>query len=182
MYYTFEGTVTGFESFHNAYDIDDFDVVIGETKVAYLFEIDFDSNTSAHTNIYGATWSYFYTELLSGSIINGVDRPSFYRGFNISTGLGQITGSKLEVRVQTDRIRTNDWRVQDWKVGQTFSSIDSGCFAGGVGGCAVYAFGKVELTKISNSMSPTLPVDEPSPLALLALGLWGLYFSSRRVQ
>ncbi len=167
MYYTFEGIVTGFQSYHSGLGIDDFDVVVGETAVKYVFEVDFEANTEISGSS-GGTYYYFHTETLSGSIINGMDREPFYRGFNLekpSNSMAQITGSRLDVRIQTNENITENWRVQDWVVGQNFSSIDLGCFAGGASGCAVYAFGDVTLTAING-------IPEPSALMLFALGLF----------
>lgn len=182
MQYTFEGVATGFQSYHSGLGINDFDVTVGVTKLKYLFQIDFDSNKGTSSNSAG-TWYYFHTETISGSIINGMDRPSSYRGFNWvrpADSMGQITGSKLDVRIQTSEFITPNWRVQDWEIGQEFDSIDSGTFSGGSNGSAVYAYGDVKLTAIS-------PIPEPNSVALLFLGTGILYlrrkiFSNQRVE
>lgn len=169
MQYTFEGVVTGFESYHSGLSINDFDVTVGETEVIYVFEVDFDANNSTSTNSAG-TWSYFYTETISGSIINGMQSNANYQGFNWvrpSDSMGQITGTQLDVRVQTSEFITDNWRVQDWEIGQSFRSIDSGCFAGGDSGCAVYAYGDVMLTSIT-----AVPV--PGAIILFISGICGL--------
>lgn len=170
MQYTFEGIITGFKSYHSGLSINDFDVVVGETEVTYVFELDFDANNRTSSNSAG-TWSYFYTETISGSIINGMKSSNVnYQGFNWvrpSNSMGQITGSQLDVRVQTSEFITDNWRVQDWEIGQSFRSIDSGCFSGGNSGCAVYAYGDVMLTSIT-----TIPV--PGAIIFFISGICGL--------
>lgn len=161
--YTFEGTINGFHSYHSELDINDFDISVGETQVKYVFEVDFDSNQSTYSNAAG-TWNYFYSELLSGSVIEGIVLNSSYEGFNWDrtegANVGQVTGSQLDVRIKARSSDTDNWRVQDWVVGQRFESIDSGTFPGSSYGSAVYAYGDVTLTSIS-------PIPEPMTAAFI---------------
>ncbi len=165
LVYTFEGTLTAFRSYNGNYDINDFGLVVGRSHLAYSFLIDFDVASSRPGT--------FYTELLSGSLINGdldYQYGDFYQYgsshlFN-GVGNGVISNSPERVKISTTSNVTPDWRVEDWVVGQSFRSQDLGCFSGWVGGCAVYAFGDVTLTDITN-----LTVDEPQAWLLLGFGL-----------
>ncbi len=172
MLYTFEGIVSGFRSYHQSIDIDDFDVAIDETELEYVFEIDFDADNSSYSNSAG-TWNYFYSDLLEGSIINGGNIYGDNHGFNwdrlSGSNIGQISSNLTDVRITSSESDTENWRVQDWEVGQMFRSTDLACFPGGAGGCAVYAFGSVQLSNIE-----TVSVDEPNTIVLLALGLFML--------
>lgn len=163
--YRFEGIITGFTSYHSELGIDDFSITLGETEVAYVFEVDFDRDTFTNSNTAG-TWNYFYTELLSGSVINGDQPNSGYRGFNwyrtAGNNQGQTTGSALDVRITGYADTTTDWRVQDWQVGQQLRSTDSGSFSDSTGGTAVYAYGDVVLTSIT-------AIPEPAGIAMMGL-------------
>ncbi|MEZ5541488.1 MAG: hypothetical protein R3F42_05530 [Pseudomonadota bacterium] len=175
LQYTFEGLVTGFQSYHQDYTLTDFDIVVGETPLTYVFVVDFAANQSSFSNGAG-TWNYFYTDLVSGSIINGGLSIGNYSGFNwYSTtvpNIGEITSNITDVRILASAATSPDWRVQDWQVGQAFSSIDGACYPGGIGGCAVYAFGDVTLTSI-------VPVPVPGALVLLLSGITGLLLTAR---
>ncbi len=179
MIYTFEGIVDGFQSYHSDYTISDFDINIGQTSLKYVFEVDFDADNSTYSNSAG-TWNYFYTDLLDGSIVTGGNVYGDRHGFNWDTisgaNIGQITSSFADVRITASENFTTDWLVQNWSVGQSFRSVDSACYSGGMGGCAVYAFGDVTLTSIV-----TAQVDEPASLVLMALGL-GFLLARKRAS
>lgn len=174
--YTFEGTVSGFQSYHQDYDISDFDVVIGETNLKYVFEVDVEAGQSSYTNTAG-TWSYFYSDLIEGSVINDGNIYGDYSGFNWyrldGPNVGQVSSNLANVRITSFESDTQNWRVQDWKIGQSFSSTDLACYADGGGGCAVYAYGNVMLTSIS-----TVPV--PASAWLFSSGLLALFGVTRR--
>jgi len=178
--YTFEGTVNGFQSYHQDYDISDFDITVGETSLRYVFEVDFDAEQSSFTNSAG-TWNYFYSDILEGSVINYGTADGERQGFNWYSltvpNMGQISGNLTggDVRISTSVSNTTNWHVQDWEVGQTFSSTDLACYSGGVNGCAVYAFGDVTLTSIT-----TVPV--PAAAWLFGSGLIGLVGFARRTK
>ncbi|MDH5571398.1 MAG: hypothetical protein OEY89_06505, partial [Gammaproteobacteria bacterium] len=143
--------------------------------VRYVFEVDFDANNSTYTNSAG-TWNYFYTEYVSGSIINGMNRDLGYTGFNFFNSygnIGEIVGSHYEAKIFASANFTTDWMVQDWAVGQQFKAIDGGCFAGGASGCAVYAYSDVTLTAIT-------PVPIPASFVLFLSGLYGLRLVSSK--
>jgi len=175
LQYTFEGVVTGFESFHSGYSLSDFDIQIGRTPLRYIFVVDFDADQSTTTNTAG-TWNRFYSDLLQGSIVNGGREYGDYHAYNwFRSGLpnrGQITSNLANVRVSTDASQTIDWRVQDWQVGQSFRSTDLACYPGGRGGCAVYAYGDVALTSIAQ-------VPLPGTAVLVVLALVGLRLRRR---
>ncbi len=172
MLYTFEGTVNN-NSYSNEFTPEEFGVVLGETKVTYTFLVDFDRAVRTYTNRAG-TWEYFYSDLLSGGIVNGertesniafnVERPSWY---DVSTISGGST-----VNIHTSTFYSDIWRVQDWYVGQTLQFTDSGYFSGRG---AFFLNGTVELTSISNTTS----VPEPSS-ALLFLPAFALLLARKK--
>lgn len=171
IYYTFEGVITGYRSYNNAVPFSQFDVVLGETEVAYTFEVDFNRNAYSYTNTAG-TWYYYYSDLLDGGIVNGENSESneSYNWYTTrSLNLGKINGGST-VRVATNSDITPFWEVQDWHIGQEFELIDGGYFSIGDGG-AVYFDGTVELTSII-----------PEPATLLLLGMGGLAFRVRRYK
>lgn len=175
--YTFEGVVTGFQSYHQDYDINNFDIIVGETTLRYVFEVDFSTDQSSFTNSTG-TWDYFYSDLIEGSVINNGNISGESGGFNWyrlgDPNLGQVTGTNLgTVRITSSEMNTPNWQVQDWQIGQSFNSTDLACYAGGISGCAVYAFGDVTLTSIT-----TVPL--PSALILFVSGLFGLRLMSNK--
>jgi hypothetical protein len=176
--YTFEGTVSRFQSYHQNYDIDDFDLTVGETSLKYIFEVDFDNGQLSSANGAG-TWDYFNSDILEGSIINNGTSDGERKGFNwnrpTAPNVGQISGNLAggDVRITTSVRNTTDWRVQDWEIGQTFSSIDGACYSGGSSGCAVYAFGDVTLTSIT-----AVPV--PAAFILFVSGICGLRLISKK--
>lgn len=177
MRYTFTGLVTDFQSYHQDYDITDFDIVLGETTVNYVFVVDFDSAISSFTNSAG-TWNYFYSDLIEGSIINGGNIYGDYYGYNwyqlAGPNMGQITSNLADVRINTSEAFTQNWRVEDWQIGQSFRSIDLACYpGGGTAGCAVYAYGNVTLTSIT-------AVPLPGALILFLSGILGLKLANRK--
>ena len=95
---------------------------------------------------------------MEGSIINGGNVYGDNHGFDwhslTISNTGQISSNLSDVRIDTNASITSDWQVKDWSVGQSFRSTDLACYAGGVGGCAVYAFGDVTLTSISEVPIP----------------------------
>ncbi len=178
--YTFEGTVSGFQSYHQDYDISDFDIAIGDTNLRYIFEVDFDAGQSSFTNSAG-TWNYFSSDILEGSIINNGISNGGGSGFNWYSltvpNMGQISGNLTggDVRISASISNVANWRVQDWEVGQIFSSTDSACYSGGGSGCAVYAFGDVTLTSISTATVPT-----PSTLILFISSFYGFRYLRKK--
>ena len=168
LYYTFEGVITNYRSYNDSVSFSDFDVVLGETEVTYVFEVDFDRDVHSYTNTAG-TWHYCYSDLLEGGIVNG-ELPESNTSFNwygIKRNMGEITGGSRVDVLTTDTI-TPFWKVQDWYIGQEFSLNDGGYLSIGGGG-AVYFDGTVELTSI---------VPEPTTLLLLSIG--GLVLRKRR--
>lgn len=169
MTYTFEGVVSGFRSYHSDYSIADFDVDVGSTKLRYVFVVDLDEGNSSHTNTAG-TWNNFYSDLLEGSVIHGGRSYGDYGGFDwmrvSGPNIGQISSNLANVRVTASAADTANWRVSDWMLGQRFESTDLACYRGGLRGCAVYAYGDVELVNIASAAVP-----EPSSLSLMATGL-----------
>jgi len=168
--YTFEGFVSGFQSYHQNYDIDDFGIIIGGTTLRYVFEVDFNNGVSTYTNSAG-TWNYFYSDLIEGSVINGGLLYGDYYGFNwyrlSGPNMGEITSNHANVRIDSYENDTQNWRVQDWQIGQAFSSTDLASYPGGINGSAVYAYGDVTLTSIT-----AIPI--PGAVWLLGSGLIGL--------
>jgi len=177
MIYTFEGVATGFQSYHQDYNITDFDLTIGETPLEYVFEVDFDASNHSFTNSEG-TWNYFYSDLINGSIINGGNVYGDYYGFNWDRqngpNIGQISSNLANVRITAFENETLDWMVHDWAIGQAFTSTDLACYPSN-SACAVYAFGEVVLTKIESAS-----IDEPKPLMIIGLGLLLLFSTLRK--
>ena len=169
MYYTFEGLITGFQSYNSAVSLDDYDVLLGQTMVSYVFEVDFERNAHETSNSAG-TWQRFYSDLLSDAIVDGLGseiNESFDFYNNNHFNLGSLQGGST-VRIQASELFHDSWRVEDWFVGQQLKLIDGGLPTPAPGG-AVYFFGDVELTSISS----TLTVPEPGTLALLVVALAG---------
>ena len=166
LYYTFEGIVNDSMSFNDSVTIGDFGVVPGKTSVKYVFEIDFNRSTSQYSNTAG-TWDYFYTDLISGALVNG-EHAETNRGFDVVfdsfNSQGHVSGgSRLDIITTSDI--TDNWRVEDWHEGQIFNFLDGGYFSEGQG--AFYLIGNVQLVSIADSIA----VPEPSVLFLFAFGL-----------
>ena len=162
QYYLFEGIITDFDSRNDDVSLSDYDVVLGETEVSYVFEVYFDRNTGSYTNTAG-TWYFFYSDLLEGGIINGVgpeDNESYNVYFNTWINQGRLQGGS-RVSVWTSDADTSSWKVQDWSVGQELKLIDGGYIPTESGG-AVYFFGDLVL----NAISTTYPIADPNIVAI----------------
>lgn len=169
LYYSFEGTLTGFQSYNDQLSLDDFSIQLGQTQVSYRFMVDFQRDTNT---VITFSWyrDYFYAELLEGGIVNG-ELPPTNQGYNetylqIEMKQGCLAGGS-NVYVSTSDQATSAWKVQDWVIGQHFNLIDGGYFADGDG--SVMFEGDVVLTAIT---------PEPCTLSFLAFG--GLAVCSRR--
>lgn len=167
IYFTFNGTINNFTSYNSDVTLADFDVQLGSTAVTYVYEVDFDANTSTTSNSSG-TWYHFYSDLLLGGIVNGENgetNSSYNVFFNSIANQGHMVGGST-VQVWTTDAITSNWQVQDWVVGQQLNLTDGGYLSTGTGG-AVYFHGLVELTAISF----TNPVPAPATLTLLPVAL-----------
>jgi hypothetical protein len=131
----------------------------------YEFIVDLEAEQSTYTNAAG-TWHYFYSDLLSGSVIDGGLVYGDYKGFDwyslTTANTGQITSKLANVRINTNDELTPDWEVESWSIGQSFHSDDFAVF----NGTAVYAYGDVTLTGISS-----IPL--PATIILFASGIVG---------
>lgn len=177
LYYTFEGTITGFSSYNNSISLTDYDVTLGQTTVSYIYEVDFNLNTSSYTNS-AATWDYFYSDLLYGGIVNGENsesNKSFNAYFNSMSNQGRLVGGS-RVEIFTTESLTSLWKIEDWFVGQQLRLLDSGFISAGTGG-AIYFSGNVELIAIST----TNPIPEPSTLLLFIAALGCFYLTRHKL-
>ena len=170
LYYTFEGTINSVSSYNDSVSLSTFGTQLGDTT-SYTFEVDFDRDTSSYTNSAG-TWDYFYSDLLSGGIVNGEaaeTNRSYNVVFNNYNSQGSLHGGS-RVDIYTTDNQTSSWKVQDWYEGQTFNLLDGGYFSSGTGG-AFYLLGQAKLVNISSTYS----VPEPGTLVLLATALFGVF-------
>jgi hypothetical protein len=132
--------------------VDSLKAVPSVTKKTYVFEIDFNKNTSTLENSAGA-WKFFYSSLLGeglmaseiGSISTEVKR-SFNVTYNSGAHVGEVCGGKNGVRITSSALLTSDWRVEDWKAGDRFRLVDLAAPPSGRG--PVYYYGEARLISI----------------------------------
>jgi len=184
VYYTFDGTISYFSS--ENYAASDFGIIVGETPVRYIFEIDFNRegfiSEGGFTNNYPDTddrvyskIDNFYVNLLSGSILNltyhGV---TFNHGMNQDYYFNQESQGALDTGmisggsgVMIYRLGDPNWKVDEWInqpndilfIEQAKDSWDSAPDP--------YLKGTVSLTSISN----VNPVPLPPAMLLFVFGL-----------
>jgi|GEM_PF-3632087 len=151
QYYTFKGEITHFKSYNPSVILSDFDVVLGETKVTYVFEVDFSRKQSTTSNSAGS-WDYFYSDLITESIIKGHVYSEVHKSYNFINNSASNSGSLCggaRVSVSSSEKDELSWRVQDWYVGKRLKLIDGGRYKTG-NNKATYFYGDLELTAISS--------------------------------
>lgn len=166
LYYTFEGIITDFTTYDDTLLPSNSNIQLGQTRVSYLFELDFnrDAQTVTMRDLQIET---FYARLLQGGLLVP-DIVAIAQGWNMLYLTGQPGEAWLSgfpaVHIGTSALNTSSWKAQDWFVGQHFNLSDGGYFSSGEGG-DVYFDGDVVLTSIT---------PEPSATLILCIGVLGI--------
>lgn len=165
-YYEFSGIIQSSDSYDTHHPVDGLKAVPGVTQKTYVFEIDFNKNTSTFENSAGA-WKYFYSDLLGEGLMAseiGSVAPEVHKSFNVTYNsgahVGEICGGKNGVRILSSALLTSDWKVEDWKTGDRFSLVD---LAGSPSGGGVYYYGEARLISIRPVSGTGNPL--PAPMA-----------------
>ncbi len=196
-YYTFDGTIIGSLFDDGAGAIAAAGLAIGDS-VTYTFIVDFDTNGTytlnngtEKTQTDDASYSYFYTDFVSGDTLSEVDGGFYNGGNNIAE-----YNSGFDYAPDCSHSTCGSFRGGSYDAQVTIYSNGSDFVGGGsiatnwVVGTMLRATSRAFDSARKKSdfladmtltdISPVTPAPEPTTLAILGLGLAGIGFSRRK--